>query len=159
MHAAAAPADLPWDWPRPFTLALSPCEDDIDELRHTNNAVYVRWCEQAGWAHSAALGLAVPDYHRLGRAMVIRQAEYDYLLPSLLGDELLLGTWISASDGKLTMRRRFQLVRPRDGATVLRGRWELVCVDLQSGRPRRLPQDFVDVYLPVLVSDEVRVEG
>jgi acyl-CoA thioester hydrolase len=144
-------AGLSWDYPQPFTLALSPQAHDIDELQHTNNAVYVRWCEQIGWAHSEALGLSVQDYHRLGRAMVIRQAEYDYLLPSLLGDALLLGTWITASDGKLTMQRRFQLVRPRDGATVLRGRWELVCVDLASGRPRRLPEDFAAIYLPVMV--------
>ena len=54
------------------------------------------------------------DYLRLDRAMAIRKAEYDYVLPSLQDEALTLGTWITASDGKLTMERRFQIVRNSD---------------------------------------------
>jgi acyl-CoA thioester hydrolase len=54
-------------------------------------------------------------------------------------------------DGKLSMERRFQLVRDSDGATVLRGRWDLVCIELSSGRPRRMPAEFLDTYMPVIV--------
>ena len=143
---------MSWDHPEPFVLALAPGAADIDELNHTNNAVYVRWCEQIGWAHSEALGLSVRDYQRLGRAMVIRQAEYDYLQPALLGQALQLGTWVTAGDGKLQMQRRFQLVRVADGATLLRGRWELVCVDMVSGKPRRMPEEFCRAYLPAQVT-------
>jgi len=143
---------IAWDRPRPFTLALRPGPGDIDGLNHTNNAVYVRWCEQVAWAHSEALGLALADYHRLDRAMAIRRGEYDYLLPTVLGDELRLATWLTASDGRLTMERRFQLVRLSDRATVLRGRWELVCIELGSGRPRRMPPEFCRVYLAAIAA-------
>jgi len=142
---------MEWDYPQPFTLPATPDGGDIDGLNHTNNAVYVQWCERIGWAHSEALGLSLADYQRLDRAMVIRNAEYDYLLPSVRGDELTLGTWIVASDGKLTMERRFQLVRNRDQATILRGRWHLVCVELASGKPRRMPPEFCAVYLQAMV--------
>jgi acyl-CoA thioester hydrolase len=121
---------LDWDYPQPFILAVTPQAGDIDGLNHTNNAVYVRWCEQAGWAHSDSLGLSLDDYRRLDRAMAIRRGEYDYLL---------------------SMERRFQLVRDSDGATVLRGRWDLVCIELSSGRPRRMPAEFLDTYMPVIV--------
>lgn len=143
--------DLPWDLAHPFTQAVTPASGDIDGLNHTNNAVYVQWCERIAWAHSESLGLGLADYHRLDRAMAIRRGEYDYLLPSALGDELALATWLVASDGKLTMERRFQLVRCRDGATILRGRWHLVCIELSSGRPRRMPPEFCEVYLPAMV--------
>jgi acyl-CoA thioester hydrolase len=103
-----------WDFPSPFTLALTPAAEHIDGLAHTNNAVYVQWCEQAGWAHSEALGLSLDDYRRLDRAMAIREGHYDYLLPSFEGEALVLGTWLTASDGKLTMERRFQLRRASD---------------------------------------------
>jgi len=142
---------MEWDYPHPFTLPATPGSDDIDGLNHTNNAVYVQWCERIGWAHSEALGLSLADYQRLDRAMVIRNAEYDYLLPSVQGDALTLGTWIVASDGKLTMERRFQLVRDRDQATILRGRWHLVCIELASGRPRRMPPEFCDIYLAAML--------
>ncbi|MCB1974596.1 MAG: acyl-CoA thioesterase [Burkholderiaceae bacterium] len=143
---------MEWDYPHPFTLPVTPCAQDIDGLNHTNNAVYVQWCEKVGWAHSEALGLGMADYLRLDRAMAIRKAEYDYVLPSLQDEALTLGTWITASDGKLTMERRFQIVRNSDQATILRGRWDLVCIEVGSGKPRRLPPEFCQIYLPALVA-------
>ncbi|MBB5048850.1 acyl-CoA thioester hydrolase [Rhodopseudomonas rhenobacensis] len=146
------PAATAWDFQNPFTLTVAPEPADIDGLGHTNNAVYVRWCEAIGWAHSEALGLSLQDWQRLDRAVAIRRGEYDYLLPSAQGDALTLGTWITASDGKLTMERRFQLLRPRDGAVIMRGRWQLVCIEISSGRPRRLPPEFLQVYGPAMVA-------
>lgn len=144
-------SDFAWDYPSPFTLPVSPVKADIDGLNHTNNAVYVRWCDGIGWAHSEALGLSLSDWQRLDRAVAIRRGEYDYLLPSFEGDELLLGTWITASDAKLTMQRSFQLIRLRDRVTIMRGRWELVCIELSSGRPRRMPAEFINVYHSALI--------
>ena len=68
-----------------------------------------------------------------------------------LGEQLLFGTWLTGSDGKLTLERRFQIVRPADGATILRGRWNLVCIEMSSGRPRRMPPEFLEVYLGALI--------
>lgn len=140
-----------WDYPAPYTLRLQPSPQDIDGLNHTNNAVYVQWCEKIGWAHSESLGLSLRDYTRLDRAMAIRKGEYDYLLPTQLEDALTLATWLTATDGKLTMARRFQLIRDRDQCTVLRGRWDLVCIELSTGRARRMPTEFSDIYLPAVV--------
>ncbi len=142
---------MAWDYPNPFTQPAVPQAVDIDGLQHTNNAVYVQWCERIGWAHSEALGLSLLDYQRLDRAMAIRRADYDYLLPTQLGEELTLATWLSASDGKLTMERRFQLIRNRDQVTVLRGRWDLVCIEVSSASARRMPAEFCAVYLAALV--------
>jgi acyl-CoA thioester hydrolase len=140
-----------WDFPKPFILPRTPQAGDIDGLNHTNNAVYVQWCEQTGWAHSEMLGLSLADYQRLDRAMAIRRGEYDYLLPTALNEQLSLATWIFAREGKLLMERRFQLVRDSDQVTVLRGRWELVCIEISSGRPRRMPPEFCTIYLAAAV--------
>ncbi|TFW28869.1 acyl-CoA thioesterase [Duganella callida] len=143
---------MSWDYPDPHTIAVSPGAADIDGLEHTNNAVYVQWCEKAGWSHSERLGLNLADYRRLDRAMAIRRSEYDYLLPTTAGEALTLATWLVGSDGKLAMERRFQLVRDSDGATVLRGRWELICIEISSGRPRRMPPEFCDIYNPAVLT-------
>lgn len=143
-----------WDYPDPHTCAVAATAADIDGLNHTNNAVYVKWCEQAAWAHSEALGLCLADYHRLDRAMAIRRSEYDYLLPTFAGEALLIGTWLVASDGKTRMQRRFQVVRLADGATVLRGCWDLVCIQLGTGRVSRMPEEFKSVYLPAVQGEQ-----
>ena len=140
--------ELAWDRSSPFVLHVMPAAADIDGLDHTNNAVYVRWCEEAGWAHSNALGLTLADYKRLDRGMAIRRSEFDYIFATNKGEALLLGTWLLPGDSPLSMQRCFQLVRQSDNATVLRARWELVCIELSTGRPRRLPPEFSDVYIP-----------
>ena len=140
-----------WDHPAPFTLTQRVAAADIDELEHTNNTVYVRWCEAAAWAHSTSLGLDLSAYRRLDRAMAIIRSEFDYLQPSKLGDEVQIATWITGWDKRLTMLRRFQVVRCGDGLTLLRARMTFACIEISSGRPRRMPSEFISGYAPALV--------
>ncbi|GAB3097669.1 acyl-CoA thioesterase [Aestuariicella hydrocarbonica] len=140
-----------WDYPTPFLLDVSVEEKDIDGLQHVNNAVYVSWCQEAGWGHSKALGIGLKDYQALDRAMAIRRSEFDYLQAAYLGDSLKVATWLTGNDNKLSMERRFQLVRASDGATLLRARWDLVCIQISSGRPKRMPTSFKEVYGSVVV--------
>ncbi|WP_299775334.1 thioesterase family protein [uncultured Pseudoteredinibacter sp.] len=145
--------DIEWDFPSPHTVDITVVEDDIDGLNHANNTVYVKWCEMAGWGHSCHLGLDIEAYRQLDRAMAIQKAEYEYMQAALLGDELRIATWLTESDGKLSMTRRFQIVRLSDGATMLRGQWKVVCIEMSSGRPRRMPPEFKDGYGAALVSE------
>lgn len=140
-----------WDQPQPFTLHTRVGADDIDGLEHTNNTVYIKWCEQVAWAHSVALGLDLAAYRRLDRAMAITHSEYDYLQASREGDELVVGTWIVNWDSKLTMERQFQILRPADGVTLLRGMMRFVCIEISSGRPRRMPPEFIAGYGPAIM--------
>ncbi|BFM10206.1 thioesterase family protein [Simiduia litorea] len=145
-----------FDFPRPFTQPLVVEVSHIDGLNHANNAVYVQWCEAIAWAHSEALGLSISDYRQLDRAMAIHKAEYDYLKPALLAEHLTLATWLTSSDGKLNMTRQFQLIRGQE--TLMRGQWRLVCIEMSSGRARRMPPAFLQAYEPALV-EVTREEG
>ena len=144
------PADL-WDHPQPHTLQARVTADAIDGLNHTNNVVYVKWCEQVAWAHSVALGLDLQRYRALDRAMVITHSEYDYLQASREGEEVMAATWIMDWDRKLTMTRRFQVIRLNDGVTLLRAGMRFACVELSSGRPRRMPSEFIAGYGPAVL--------
>lgn len=143
-----------WDHPRPFTLQTQVAAADIDGLNHTNNTVYVKWCEQVAWAHSVALGLDLDAYRQLNRAMAITHADYHYLKASHQGQEIVAATWITEWDKKLTMKRQFQIVRVEDGATLLRANMRFACIDLTSGRPRRMPQEFLDGYGIAVLSEQ-----
>lgn len=140
-----------WDLATPFVIDLSVGTDDIDGLGHANNAVYVTWLERCAWRHSQRLGLDLSEYRRLDRAMAVVRHEIDYLAAAYESDELQLGTWIVESDQKLKMTRRFQLVRPRDGVTLLRAHTTFCCIELSSGRPKRMPPEFIDGYGPAVL--------
>ncbi|GBL59875.1 putative thioesterase [Pseudomonas citronellolis] len=137
---------MAWDLPDPFVIDISVNAEDIDGLGHANNAVYVSWLERCAWRHSQRLGLDLAEYRRLDRAMAVVRHEIDYLAAAYEGEELQMATWIVESDQKLRMDRRFQLVRPADGVTLLRARTTFVCIELSSGRPRRMPVEFIEGY-------------
>jgi acyl-CoA thioester hydrolase len=135
-----------WDYPNPFVFKKYVPADVIDGLEHVNNAAYVSWCEEVAWLHSESLGLGLADYRGLDRAMAIRHSEFDYSAATYEGEELLVGTWLTQCDGRLNMERRFQIVRAETGEVVLRACWQLVCIEISSGKPKRLPKLFKDVY-------------
>ncbi|EQM70185.1 thioesterase family protein [Pseudomonas tohonis] len=135
-----------WDLSTPFVIDIKVAADDIDGLGHANNAVYVSWLERCAWRHSQSLGLDLTEYRRLDRAMAVVRHEIDYLAAAYEEQELQMATWIVESDQRLKMDRRFQLIRPEDGATLLRARTTFVCIELSSGRPKRMPPEFIEGY-------------
>ena len=140
------------DYPAtPYVIDIQVDACEVDGLGHVNNAVYVEWMERCAWAHSQFLGIGLDLYRQLNRAMAIRRHEIDYLAPAHGADRLQLATWIVASDQKLQMTRHFQLIRPSDEVTLLRARTMFVCIELSSGRPRRMPEAFLSGYGQALV--------
>lgn len=134
--------ELEWQHPQPYIIKVTVGEEDTDLLGHTNNVVYLKWLEKAAWDHSAALGWDWPQYRELGKAFVAYRHELDYLGASFPGERLAVGTWIAENDGKLGMWRAYQIIREDDGKTLLNGKTHWVCVDLESGRPRRMPEEL-----------------
>ncbi|WP_299316601.1 thioesterase family protein [uncultured Halomonas sp.] len=144
---------MAWDLPDPFVIELVVEPSAIDEYDHANNAEYLRWIERVSWAHSDALGLTLARYRELDRGMAVHRHELDYLAPAFEGDRLALATWIIADDSRLTLTRRFQLIRPADGRTLLKARTRFACIELSSGRPRRLPEEYRRIYGEAAVAE------
>ncbi|AVF54891.1 UNVERIFIED_ORG: acyl-CoA thioester hydrolase [Pseudomonas parafulva] len=142
---------MSWDLPTPFIIDVLVGSEDIDGLGHANNAVYVTWLERCAWRHSQRLGLDLAAYRLLDRAMAVVRHEIDYLAAAYEGDELELATWIVDWDQRLRMTRRFQLRRARDGMTLLRARTTFACIELSTGKPKRMPAEFLDGYGPALM--------
>ncbi len=138
-----------WDLPAPFVHRMSALASDIDAYGHVNNSVYLRWLDETAWSHSTALGIPPEHCVRTRRGMVVWRSQLHYQAPALAGDGLEVGTWLVYEDGRLRVDRRFQIRRPGDGRTLLRGLIHYVCADLDSGRPRRMPAEFVERYRPL----------
>ena len=138
-----------WDLPAPHLHAVVAASDDIDGYGHVNNAVYVRWLDAAAWSHSAALGIP-PEFCLNGRqGMAVWRTQVNYLAPAFEADRLEIATWIVGSDARLRVARRFQIRRAGDGRTLLRALLHYVCIDLDSGKPRRMPAIFSERYCAI----------
>ena len=135
-----------WDLPDVHTVGLTVPGTAIDVLGHANNVEYLGWLEKVAWDHTTALGLGWDSFQKLNRAMVARRTEMDYLAAAFEGDELRVGTWIVDNDGRISITRRYQIIREADGVTLMRARTRWVCVALDSGKPRRMPPEFLRGY-------------
>jgi acyl-CoA thioester hydrolase len=135
--------------PAAFTERHVVLADEIDEYDHVNNTVYLQWMDRIAWAHSAALGLSLQHCLELRRGMAVRHTRVDYLKAALVGETVLIATWIVACDGRLRCTRRFDMLRGADGERVLEAEIDFFCMNLDSGRPARFPGAFTERYLPL----------
>jgi acyl-CoA thioester hydrolase len=87
--------------------------------------------------------------------MAAHRTEIDYLRAAVSGDQVLIGTWIVASDRKLRVQRRFQVRRVSDEETLARARIDYVCINLDTGRAARMPESFQRIYVPTVPATEV----
>lgn len=137
--------------PDPFVVDWIIQPGHIDHYNHVNNVAYVAQLEKVAWAHSNALGLDIQTYHRLDRGMAISRHIIDYHAAALLNDRLLCATWIVACDRRLKLSRQFQYIRLTDKKTMLTAKTDFVCIALSSGKPKRMPREFTDIYGPARI--------
>ncbi|MDI1446818.1 thioesterase family protein [Polyangium sp. 6x1] len=126
-----------------FRVVASP--DDIDELGHVSNVVYVRWVQDAAKAHAEALGWDRSALARAGAVFVVRRHEIDYLASVFVGDRIEVRTHV-ARFGAATCERKTRLVRISEGVEVARAVTSWAFVATATQRPTRIPQEIRDAF-------------
>ncbi len=132
-----------WQWPNPHLKEITVLAEHTDRLGHTNNVRYLEWLESIAWSHIEVLGCGWDVKEKLGKAMAIVRTEIDYLAASYEGDKLLLATWITSSDMRVKSSRHFQLIRVADDKTLLKAKMDFACISLLTGRPSKMPEEFL----------------
>lgn len=137
-----------WPVAAPFLQRRTAGVGDIDGFNHVNNARYIDWANEIAWAHSNALGLSMEDYRRIGAGCVVWRHEFDYVAPVILGDDIEVATWIAENDNRVRLTRAYEMRNAATGRVVFRGRTVFVSIDMRSGKPARMPPEFIAAYKP-----------
>ena len=133
-----------------FSMRLKVAWRDIDTARIVNNPVYLEYIEECGMQVIAAFGWPVTRMMEHGFAIILRRHQIQYLKSACLDDELEVATW--ASDVRRSSAMRYYTItRISDGALIARVHTLGVWVDLSSGRPIRIPQEFIQEFAPNIV--------
>ncbi len=85
-----------------------------------------------------------------GFGIFARRYRIEYRLPALLDDELEVSTWISDVKRSSAVRH-YTITRAGDEALLARGHALWVWVDLVTGRPLRVPEDFAAAFADNIV--------
>ena len=123
----------------PYQHKIEVTGDDIDELGHVNNVVYVRWVQEvaaAHWEHAAPTALK-------GKyAWVVLRHEIDYKNPAFLKDDITGYTWVGEHHGA----RFDRFVRIQCESKVLAEAKTSWCLlDAKSFRPIRIPDEILEL--------------
>ncbi len=138
--------ELGFKYPSPFTGTWEINEQHLDDYQHVNNVAYLAQCETLAWNHSLELGLGMQQYQEQNRGMVIIRHEIDYLNAAYSGDTINCATWIVDCDKKMRVTREFQFIRQHDKKPILQAKTFYVCVELSSGKLKRMPKLYQDIY-------------
>jgi acyl-CoA thioester hydrolase len=150
---------MSWDLPSPFIHERVAHHAEIDGYGHVNNVVYVAWLDDCAWAHSTERGIPPELCRQLNRGMAVWRTQVHYLGSAYEGDGIQVATWPVLNDGKLRIERRFQIRRKSDGQTLVRALIHYVCIDLQTGKPKRMPLEFTKYTVAPEVAEAVARES
>jgi acyl-CoA thioester hydrolase len=126
-----------------FAIPILPVPEDIDELGHVSNLVYLRWVQDVAMAHSRARGWDWARYRALGAVFMVRRHEIDYVAQVTLGDELRAETWVDTWRAASCVRKT-ELIRGDKIVARAATTWALIGV--ASQRPQRIPDDLVAAF-------------
>jgi acyl-CoA thioester hydrolase len=127
--------------PHIFYLPIKVLAEDIDELNHVNNIVYLRYVQDAAIGHWKT----VPKEIASQIIWVARRHEIDYLKPAFLGEDLVVKTWVDSFVGVKSMRH-CEIMRGEE--VLARSLTHWVALDAQTFRPKRITEEIVEQFFP-----------
>lgn len=118
------------------TKTFTAAPEDIDELGHVNNAVWVRWIQGIALAHWYAQ--ALPD-HVAAYIWVVVRHEIDYRGNLKVGESVEARTWIPEPPTGAKFTRHVAFVK--DGKTLVEAKTTWAIIDKKTQRILRVPKD------------------
>ncbi|MDZ7345122.1 MAG: thioesterase [candidate division KSB1 bacterium] len=132
---------------RTYTRRFRVRHYELDAFNQVNNAVYAHYMQAAAIEASTDAGYSPAWYREHGVGWVIRQLTIRYHQQATYGDELEVTTWVSDMK-RVTSNREYDITRLGDGARIARARVNWVYIDLRTGQPARIPQEFFAAFDP-----------
>jgi acyl-CoA thioester hydrolase len=121
----------------PITVA----PEDIDELNHVNNIVYLRYVQDAAVGHWKT----VPQEIASQIIWMARRHEIDYLKQAFLGEALVAKTWVDDFMGVKSIRH-CEIMRGEE--VLARSITHWISLDAQTLRPKRITEEIVMQFFP-----------
>ncbi|MEO7963608.1 MAG: thioesterase family protein [Gemmatimonadaceae bacterium] len=121
-----------------FEISVDVTPDDIDELGHVNNVVYLRWVQDVAAAHWKA---KATDTLQATVAWVALRHEIDYKHAALPGDRVIASTWVGPAES-VRFERFVEILRAGDRKVLARSRSLWAPVSRATGRVTRASDDL-----------------
>jgi acyl-CoA thioester hydrolase len=129
--------------PTPFVTTITASPEDIDELGHVNNAVWVQWIQDVATRHWMAA--AAPE-HIKAYLWVVTRHEIDYRGNVTAGETVMARTWIGEAPRGARFDRLMEFTGT-DGKVKVAAKSTWAIVDRGTGRIMRVPAEVAAPFL------------
>ena len=123
----------------PYQHLIKVTTDDIDELGHVNNVVYVRYVQEAASAHWNSV---TSEEIRSQNVWVVMRHEIDYVSPAFAGDELLATTWVGETNG-VRSARHVEITQKNSGKVIVKAKTLWCQLDAVTFKPKRIDESII----------------
>lgn len=121
----------------PFEKSWTAAPEDIDELGHVNNTVWVTWIQDMATSHWKAVAEAE---HIAAYIWVITRHEIDYRGNVKAGERVTGRTWVDGTPRGARFDRRVDFLNDA-GKVMVSAKTTWAIIDRTSGRIVRVPRE------------------
>ena len=80
--------------------------------------------------------------------MVAVEHHVQYRKAALEGEEIILRTWLDDLNALYSFRQ-YAFYRPKDQSIIFMGNTKWACIEISTGRPKRMSPSFTQAYQPI----------
>jgi len=124
---------------------------ECDAFGRLNNAVYLRFMQEAGIEASNALGFDAEKYKSLNRTWLPRMTEIEFLQPIRSGDSIDVLTWVHSAR-RVQSRRMYEFRKWGEEELCARAHTDWVFIDRNKGISVTIPVELMKNFLPEATS-------
>ncbi len=126
-----------------YTRTITASPEDIDELGHVNNAVWVKWIQDVAVGHWMAIA---PREHDDAYIWVVTRHEIDYRGNVSAGETVTAETWVQDPPRGARFDRHMRFTGA-DGRVKVEAKTTWAIIDRATGRILRVPSEVAASFL------------
>jgi acyl-CoA thioester hydrolase len=130
---------------------------ETDQMGRAHHMQYLAWFEMGRTELMRTSGVAYSDLEDAGVFLPVSRAEIEYRRGAGYDEEIQVVTRLEEVRSR-TVTFAYEANREEDEMLLARGRTQLVCTD-SAGRPRRIPEDLLEVLHRIMDDDHPPPDG
>jgi len=125
-----------------FEKTITVSKEDIDDLNHVNNVCYVQWVQDIAKEHW--LTYATKDILDTYSWFLVNHF-IEYKNQALLGDKLLIKTYVPKVEGVSTTRH-VEIINVETNKLIVKSKAKWCLIDNKAQRPTRITPEIATLF-------------
>ena len=117
-------------------------KNDLDDLNHVNNVVYIKWIQKIAKEHweKLASNEILDNYY-----WVLLEHQIKYLYPALLDDKIRIKTYIDSTE-EIKSSRIVEIYNNDTNRLLVNSRTIWCLINSKTNKPVRIPDEIRQVF-------------